>query len=89
VVPLDAMSERKLCAAMGIPRIGVLGVMSDAPGAAPLLEYVRDQVSLLKVPWVKETSEGRWLGTKIGTREVEGDNEDEMSNMASHGATKP
>ena len=88
MVPLDAMSERKLSAAMGIPRISVLGVMSNAPGSAPLLEYVRDQVDPLEVPWVKETSEGKWLGTKIGTREAEGDNEDEVP-VESHRPTKP
>lgn len=87
MVPLDETSERRLAAAVGISRIGVIGVMSSAPRAAPLLEYVREHVKPLGVPWVKETSEGRWLGTQIGMEKAEGGGEDDMS-MASHGATR-
>lgn len=71
-VALDAAAEQKLKTALGIPRVGVLGVLSDAPGAAPLFEYVRHNVSPLDIPWVKEATQGKCLGTKISV-EVPGE----------------
>lgn len=71
-VPLEAAAEQKLRVALGIPRVGVLGVLSDAPGAGPLIEYVRQNVGPVDIPWVKETTQGKWLGTKISV-EVPGE----------------
>jgi ribonuclease P/MRP protein subunit POP3 len=71
-VALDAAAEQKLKTALGIPRVSVLGVLSDAPGAAPLFGYVRHNVSPLDIPWVKEATQGKWLGTKISV-EVPGE----------------
>jgi len=65
LVPLDSSAEPKLCRALGIPRVGVIGVLQDAPGAGPLIDYVREHVVAVEVPWVKETMEGKFLGTKI------------------------
>ena len=65
LVPLSIHSEAKLSSALGIPRVGVVGVFEDAPGAEALQEYVRDNVALVDVPWVGEVGDGRWLGTRI------------------------
>lgn len=65
LVPLDISAERRLSRALGIPRVGVIGVLQDAPGARPLIDYVREHVAVVEVPWVKETTEGKYLGTKI------------------------
>ena len=65
LIPLDSSAEQKLSRALGIPRVGVIGVLQDAPGAGPLIDYVREHVGAVEVPWVKETIEGRFLGTNI------------------------
>ncbi|KAE9987041.1 hypothetical protein EG327_004025 [Venturia inaequalis] len=65
LVALSTGSEAKLCAALGIPRVGIVGLFEDAPGAKGLVEYVLENVDLVDVPWVKEAGKGEWLGTKI------------------------
>ena len=65
LVPLDNSAEQRLTRALGIPRVGVIGVLQDAPGAGPLIDYVREHIRAVEVPWVKETTEGKFLGTKI------------------------
>ncbi|TLD20926.1 putative RNA-processing protein [Venturia nashicola] len=65
LIPLSTGSEAKLCSALGIPRVGIIGVFEDAPGAKGLVDYVRENVEVVDVPWVKEAGKGEWLGTKI------------------------
>lgn len=65
LVPLDTEAEEKLKTGLGLPRVGVVGIMADAPGAGPLLAYVREHVKPMDVPWIRETMEGKWKGTTI------------------------
>lgn len=65
LVQLGVVAEIKLCEALGIPRVGVIGVLEGAPGAIPLIEYVRGTVEAVDVPWTREVGAGKWLGTKI------------------------
>jgi ribonuclease P/MRP protein subunit POP3 len=65
LVPFSTTSEAKLCKALGIPRVGIIGIFEGAPGAGPLVEYVREKVEVTDVPWVREVEKGEWLGTKI------------------------
>jgi ribonuclease P/MRP protein subunit POP3 len=65
LVHVGASSETKLSETLGIPRVGMIGVLEGAPGAKPLIEYVRDTVEAIDVPWTREVGAGRWLGTKI------------------------
>lgn len=65
LISLDNSAERRISRAVGIPRVGVIGVLQDAPGAGPLIDYVREHVRAVEVPWVKEIAEGKFLGTKI------------------------
>jgi ribonuclease P/MRP protein subunit POP3 len=65
IVQLKASAEAKICEALGLPRAGIVGVLEDAPGAGPLVEYVRDFVNAVEVPWTREVADGKWLGTKI------------------------
>lgn len=68
LVVLDPSSERTIAAAMGLPRAGVVGVFSDAPGAAPLLDYVWENVSHIGVPWLEKANHGKWLGLSVESR---------------------
>jgi ribonuclease P/MRP protein subunit POP3 len=65
LVQLGTAAEAAISEALGLPRAGVVGVLADAPGAGPLLEYVREIVGAVDVPWTREVAAGEWLGTKI------------------------
>lgn len=67
LVLLDPSSERNLAAAMGLPRAGVVGVFDDAPGAGSLLEYVRENVDPVKIPWLEKALSGQWMGMNVET----------------------
>ncbi|KAF2144133.1 uncharacterized protein K452DRAFT_267305 [Aplosporella prunicola CBS 121167] len=65
LVPLKASSEQKLASALGLPRVGVVGVMEGAPGAAPLLDYVRAHLAAVEVPWIREAKNAQYLDVNI------------------------
>ncbi|KAH7061113.1 hypothetical protein B0J12DRAFT_646514 [Macrophomina phaseolina] len=65
LIPLKPSSEPKLAAALGLPRVGVIGIMEEAPGAGPLIEYARAKVSATEVPWLREASEGLYLPVNV------------------------
>ncbi|THZ09746.1 hypothetical protein D6C95_01054 [Aureobasidium pullulans] len=67
LVLLDPACERTIATAMGLPRAGVVGLFDDAPGAAPLLEYIRDNVALVEVPWLEQALSGKWMGINVET----------------------
>jgi ribonuclease P/MRP protein subunit POP3 len=67
LVLLDPSSERILAASMGLPRAGVIGVFDNAPGAGPLLEYVRQNVDPVEIPWLEKALSGQWMGTNVET----------------------
>ncbi|KAG9660340.1 hypothetical protein KCU98_g3480, partial [Aureobasidium melanogenum] len=67
LVLLDPSCERTFATAMGLPRAGVIGVFDNAPGAAPLLEYVRDNVDPVEVPWLDKALSGHWMGINVET----------------------
>lgn len=64
LVLLDRSAERRLAASMGIPRAGVIGIMEDAPGSKALLEYVREQIPAVEIPWMSQALNGDWMGTQ-------------------------
>ncbi|OJD36090.1 rna-processing protein [Diplodia corticola] len=77
LVPLKPVSESKLATALGLPRVGVIGIMDDAPGVEPLIKYARERVPTTDVPWLREALGGHYLpvnvlteqpGTKSGSR---------------------
>jgi ribonuclease P/MRP protein subunit POP3 len=65
LIPLSVTSESKLCKALGISRVGIIGVFDEAPGAAALMDYVREKVEVTDVPWARQVAKGEWLGTKV------------------------
>jgi len=68
LVLLDSPCERTIATAMGLPRAGVIGVFDDAPGALSLLEYVRENVDPVEVPWLEKALSGQWMGMNVETR---------------------
>ncbi|KAF2086517.1 hypothetical protein K490DRAFT_66710 [Saccharata proteae CBS 121410] len=65
LVPLKPSTEAKLATALGVPRLGVVGLLAGAPGADTLVQYVRDHVEPVDVPWLREVGAGKYLGVNV------------------------
>jgi hypothetical protein len=63
LIPLHSGSEQALCEALGLPRVGMLGLRAEAD-CWDVWEHVAD-VDLVQVPMLKEVRTGQWMGTKI------------------------
>lgn len=58
-------SELRLSSALALPSVGILGVMDGAPHSTPLVEYLREHVSDVEAPGLKEATAGRYLPLKV------------------------
>ncbi|KAI9791099.1 MAG: hypothetical protein M1816_004330 [Peltula sp. TS41687] len=65
LVTLPKGSEVKLCDALALPRISFIGIMEQAPHASPLIEYVRQHVRAIDVPWLRPVARGEYLPVHI------------------------
>lgn len=70
LVLLDAGAEKRVAAALGLPGASIIALKdaqgdSTAPGLRALLDYVREEVGVLNVEWLKDALEARWLATKV------------------------
>lgn len=65
LVSLNVSAEKRIAASLGIPRAGVIGIVEDAPGATALLEYVREQVPPIEIPWISRALNGDWMSTQV------------------------
>ena len=65
IVSLPAGAEDRLKTVLGIPRIGMLGLIDGAPNASSLIEFIRQNVPDFEVPWLQEAVEGTYLPVKI------------------------
>ncbi|KAI9796614.1 MAG: hypothetical protein M1833_006054 [Piccolia ochrophora] len=69
LVPLPKSANARLANALGVPRVGCVGLMETAPETGPLLEYVREHVVPVRVPWLDKTT--KYLPVQIGVEEKE------------------
>ncbi|KAK8152728.1 hypothetical protein BC567DRAFT_43408 [Phyllosticta citribraziliensis] len=67
IVPLNPNVEPKLAAALGLPRVGVIGIKADAPGAAPLIEYAQSKLAAAEAPWLREARAAEYKPVNILT----------------------
>lgn len=65
IVTLPEGAEDRLKAALGIPRVGMVGLIDGAPSALSLIEVIRENVPELEVPWLQEAVKGAYLAVKI------------------------
>ena len=63
-------AEDRLKAVLGIPRVGIVGLVDGAPSASSLIELVREEVPELEVPWLQEAVKGAYLAVKIKTTQT-------------------
>jgi hypothetical protein len=64
LVQLQTGSERELCAAVELPRLGMVGLRSGTPGCQALWELLKD-LPIVQAPSLKEAISGNWMGTNI------------------------
>jgi ribonuclease P/MRP protein subunit POP3 len=65
LVPLHSGAEKRLAAALGLARVGMVGIRED--DAMVVLLSCLDEVPNVEVPYLDQVSRGDWLGTKIDT----------------------
>lgn len=75
LITLPKGAEARLSVALALPRVGFVGLMNGAPHAAPLVEYVREHIPNVEVPWLKEAVAANYLPMKVnavqtGTRVI-------------------
>ena len=68
LVALPNGSETRLRTALGIPRVGVIGIRNDAPDATPLLNFVKEHVPTVDVPWLKNAEKAEFLPVAINVK---------------------
>jgi len=73
---LNPAVEGRIAGALGrSPRVSLLALresagVEDGAGTKALLDYVREHVRPVEVPWLREAAEARWLGTKIDSSQM-------------------
>lgn len=63
LVPL-LNSESRLCIALGLARVGIIGLRKDAPGSSAILAMTQE-IEPVQVPFLDEVRRGQWLETNI------------------------
>ena len=67
IITLPQGAEDRLKTTLGIPRVGMVGLIDGAPSASSLIELIRERVPEMEVPWLQEAVKGAYLGVKINT----------------------
>lgn len=70
LVELPKSSDTRLCEALGIPRVSVIGILNGAPHSKPLVDLVRECVPEVEIPWLKQAKDARYLPVKINAIET-------------------
>lgn len=65
LINLSKGAESRLCAALHLPRVSFVGLFEDAPNATPLIDFVRERVAPIEVPWLKEVGLGVYIPVEI------------------------
>jgi hypothetical protein len=55
LVSLAKGVEARLCETLQMRRVGVVGLLDDAPGADTLFQLVEDKVPKIQHPWIHES----------------------------------
>lgn len=70
LVNLSKGAEARLCAAVHLPRVSFVGLLEDAPNATALIDFVRDRVAPIEIPWLEEVGMGVYMPVEIKTLET-------------------
>ena len=58
IIVLPEGAEDRLKMTLGIPRVGMIGLMDGAPDASSLVEHIRQKVPEMEVAWLREAVKG-------------------------------
>jgi ribonuclease P/MRP protein subunit POP3 len=67
LVSISANTESKIAASLGVPRAALIGISEGSARTAPLVQYVRDTMAPLEVPWLRDRDSSAYLPVKIDT----------------------
>jgi len=70
LVALPRGATKRLSAALHIPRASMIGLYHGAPNSAPLVDFVREHVSPIEVPWLKRLQGGKYLPVGITMKQI-------------------
>jgi len=70
LVQLPKGSDARLCDALGLPRVSIIGILEGAPHSNALIDVVRKTVPKIDVPWLKEMREEKYLKVKVNAIET-------------------
>lgn len=66
----EDLVQDRLSHALGVPRVTTLGLLESCPGSEAIVEFVRQHVPLVDIPWLREVQDGSYQFTKIKTVQV-------------------
>lgn len=67
LVGLSRACEDRLSECLGIPRVSCIGIREDAPNSKALVDFARQHVPTIEVPWLEEAQKAEYKETKINT----------------------
>ncbi|KAI9665206.1 MAG: hypothetical protein M1831_002216 [Alyxoria varia] len=67
LVLLGASADPKIAEAMGLPRVGVFGLLSGANETESLMACVRENLPPVEVPWLKEAASAKYMDLRVET----------------------
>jgi len=70
LISLSEKAEARLAQALHQPKVGFIGLQSNAPGARGLIELVRDSIEPVDVPWLKEAGSAKYMPPKVLKKNV-------------------
>lgn len=69
LINLSCDDGAAISAAVGLPRVSVLGIDVEAPGAGSLIQYVRQQIEPVRVPWMRGSLSASYLPVGVNAEE--------------------
>ena len=86
LVPLASGADARLAQALGIPRVGMVGLMDNAPNTSQLIQLTRTHVPTVEIPWLKESISGGFMPTTVNTVHTTTSAESKKIGRAKHAA---
>jgi ribonuclease P/MRP protein subunit POP3 len=70
LVQLPKGCDARLCVALGLSRVSFIGILEGAPHSRSLIDFVRDNVPEIEVPWLEEVRKMSYMPVKINAIET-------------------
>ncbi|KAI1180000.1 hypothetical protein F4777DRAFT_530647 [Nemania sp. FL0916] len=70
LVELPRACESRLCESLGIHRVSCIGIYANAPNSNALIDFTRNHVGIIQVPWLQEAGKAEYRAVKIKATET-------------------